>query len=69
MSQRPEAELAGRGRSPARQPDLEHLEGFEQVQHRAVVDRQRLAGRVLPARPGGSPFEEREPVGVEQLRP
>ena len=62
-----EAELAGRGWSPARQPDLEHLEGFQQVQHGAVIDRDRLAGRVLPPRPGGSPFEEREPIRVEQF--
>ena len=52
---------------PARQPDLEHLEGFQQVQNGAVIDRDRLAGRVLPLCPGGSSFEGREPIRVEQF--
>ena len=65
--QGPEAELAGRRRSAARQLHLEHLEGFQQVQDGAVIDRDRLAGRVLPTRPELAPFEEREPVGVEQF--
>ena len=64
-----EAELARRGWSPAWQLDLEHLKGFQQVQHGAVIDRDRLAGRLLPLRPGGSPFEEREPIRVEQFPP
>ena len=49
---------------------FEVLERPEQVQHRPVVDRQRgseLLERILPRRPRPAAFEEREPVGVEQL--
>ena len=45
---------------------LEGLDGFEQQQHRAVVDGQRL-GAVLPPRRAFEPsFEEREAIGIEE---
>ena len=39
------------------------------MQDGAVINRDWLAGRVFPPRPGGSPFEEREPIRVEQFAP
>ena len=49
-------------------PDLglQNLEGFEQVQHRAVAHRQRRGLGGLPARAELAAFEEREAVGVEE---
>ena len=45
---------------------VERLQRVEQVQHRAVVDRQRLGRRRAPVGAGRAAFEEREAVGVEQ---
>jgi len=39
------------------------------VQHSAVIDWDRLAGRVLPTRFWGSPFKKRELIGVKQFAP
>ncbi len=60
--ERPEAEPAGL----ALHLHLEHLERVEQVQHRAVVDRQRVGRRVSPRVFPGAPFEEGETVGIEE---
>src|SRR3989442_12544411 len=43
-----EGETALLGRSATRHFDLQELQGFEQVQHGAVVDQERLGGRLLP---------------------
>ena len=61
-----EAELASFSRTAARQPHLENLERFEQVQHRAVADRQRRGLGLLPGRSPLSAFQERKAVGVEE---
>ncbi|MGA7501322.1 MAG: hypothetical protein WBX00_31705, partial [Isosphaeraceae bacterium] len=37
------------------------------MQDGAVIDRDGLTGRVLQPRPRRSPFEEREPIRVEQF--
>ena len=42
------------------------LQGFEQVQDGAVVDRQRLGRRAAPVAARGAAFEEGEAVGIEQ---
>ena len=64
--QRPEADPPGLGGAAARHPHLQELQRFEQVQHRAVVHRQRLGLGLPPGRPRLAAFEEREAVGVEQ---
>ena len=43
------------------------LERTEQVQHGAVIHRERVGGRVAPGRARLAAFQEREPVGIEQV--
>ena len=62
-----EGEAARLGWAAARHFHLQDLQRFEQVQHGAVVDRQRLGGRLAPGRAGRAPFQEREAVGVEEV--
>ena len=59
--ERPEAEPAGLALH------LQVLQRAEQVQHRAIVDRQRRGRGGAPRRPRLAAFEEREAVGVEQI--
>jgi len=44
----PEAEASGFGRPATGNLDVEDLEGFQQVQDGAVIDRQRVGGRLTP---------------------
>jgi hypothetical protein len=43
-----EGEAAGFGGATARDLHLEELEGLQEVEHGAVMDRQRLGGRCQP---------------------
>ena len=54
------------GEQHARAALLERLQRVEQVQHRAVVDRQRVRRLLVPAAAGLAALEERVAVGVEQ---
>ncbi len=61
-----EAEPARLGRAAARHPDLQHLQRVQQVQHGAIVDRQRPGRGGPPTGAGQSPLQEGEAVRVEQ---
>ena len=54
------------GEQHARAAVLERLERVEQVQHRAVIDRQRVGRLLVPAAARPAALEERVAVGVEQ---
>ena len=54
------------GQQHARAALVERLQRVEQVQHRAVVDGQRVGARVAPARARRAAFEERVAVGIEE---
>ena len=56
-----DVERAVRERAP-----LEGLDAFEEQQHCAVVDGQRLGAMLPPRCALEPPFEEREAVGIEQ---
>ncbi len=56
-------------RTAARDFHAQELQRFEQVQHDAVVDRQRLGWRCPPVRACGAAFEERVAVGIKQRPP
>src|ERR1700734_1017625 len=62
----PKTQLPGFGYATARQPDLKHLESFEQMQDRAVAHGQRRCLGVLPGCAELAAFEESEAVGMEQ---
>src|SRR5688500_7050550 len=46
---------------------FEILQRPQQVQHRAIVDRQWVCRRFAPGRAGLSSFEEREAVWIEEI--
>ena len=56
-------------RRPSRHLHLEYLQRFQQVQHGAVINRQWLGLRRLPARVGRPPFQERKASGSNNRPP